>query len=198
MNLAEYGGIERIKYGRIVHYLCEAVIELTSTMPAEEITVKMLTAKADVSKQTFYNHFPDKYALFNYIFLHDIQTQAKSKTITLKDLICDLLPTVFENNIKYYQSVASVSAHNSFHHFLFTYFLDQFKYALERNYHQKDITTSMQFSAEIFAETACNCFTSYLRKKPESLSFQLKDLGSHIYDAVPETIRPAFEIAIPV
>ena len=43
--------------------LFSAFIELRATKPVEKITVKELTEKANISKQTFYLHFQDIYDL---------------------------------------------------------------------------------------------------------------------------------------
>ncbi|MBP3326248.1 MAG: TetR/AcrR family transcriptional regulator [Coprococcus sp.] len=44
-----------------------AFIELRATKPIEKITVKELSAKANISKQTFYLHFKDIYDLSEYL-----------------------------------------------------------------------------------------------------------------------------------
>ena len=47
--------------------LFSAFIELRATKPVEKITVKELTEKANISKQTFYLHFQDIYDLSEYL-----------------------------------------------------------------------------------------------------------------------------------
>ena len=47
--------------------LFSAFIELRATKPVEKITVKELTEKANISKQTFYLHFQDIYYLSEYL-----------------------------------------------------------------------------------------------------------------------------------
>lgn len=47
--------------------LFSAFIELRATKPVEKITIKELTEKADISKQTFYLHFQDIYDLSDYL-----------------------------------------------------------------------------------------------------------------------------------
>lgn len=44
-----------------------AFIELRAAKPVEKITVKELTEKANISKQTFYLHFQDIYDLSDYL-----------------------------------------------------------------------------------------------------------------------------------
>ena len=47
--------------------LFSAFIELRATKPVEKITVKELTEKANISKQTFYLHFQDIYDLSEFL-----------------------------------------------------------------------------------------------------------------------------------
>ena len=47
--------------------LFSAFIELRASKPIEKITVKELTEKANISKQTFYLHFQDIYDLSEYL-----------------------------------------------------------------------------------------------------------------------------------
>jgi AcrR family transcriptional regulator len=47
--------------------LFSAFIELRASKPLEKITVKELTEKANISKQTFYLHFQDIYDLCDYL-----------------------------------------------------------------------------------------------------------------------------------
>ena len=49
--------------------LFSAFIELRATKPVEKITVKELTEKANISKQTFYLHFQDIYDLSEFLAL---------------------------------------------------------------------------------------------------------------------------------
>ena len=47
--------------------LFSAFIDLRAVKPVEKITVKELTEKANISKQTFYLHFQDIYDLSEYL-----------------------------------------------------------------------------------------------------------------------------------
>lgn len=46
--------------------MMEALKNLLKTKPLNKITVNDIVSECDASKQTFYNHFQDKYALFTY------------------------------------------------------------------------------------------------------------------------------------
>lgn len=46
--------------------MVEALKKLSKLKPLEKITVKDIVTECQASKQTFYNHFQDKYDLFSY------------------------------------------------------------------------------------------------------------------------------------
>ena len=50
----------------------EALILLCASLPFEKNTVKHICERAGVSKQTFYNHFQDKYEVAAKIYEEDI------------------------------------------------------------------------------------------------------------------------------
>lgn len=60
--------------------LFSAFIELRAVKPVEKITVKELTEKANISKQTFYLHFQDIYDLSEY----------------LETMLCNLSSAIFQ------------------------------------------------------------------------------------------------------
>lgn len=47
-------------------FMVEALKKLLHTKPINKITINDIVGECNASKQTFYNHFQDKYDLFNY------------------------------------------------------------------------------------------------------------------------------------
>ncbi|MBR6331739.1 MAG: TetR family transcriptional regulator [Dehalococcoidales bacterium] len=190
MKKADYGGIEDLKYGRIVKYICEAAVELASTYPAEDITIQMITVEAEISKQTFYNHFPDKYALFNYIFLHDIGSDLSP--YSPEDLVTRVLPEIFSQKIKFYRSIAHTDALNCFQNFLYTFLQNYYLDVLRTYYEEKDISRKIKFGAEVFTEITTTAFINYLKESTELKTRSVFDIGDEIYSAVPLSVYSAF------
>ena len=67
-----------------------AFIELRASKPVEKITIRELTQRANISKQTFYLHFKDIYDLSDYL-----ENDAISSLI--KDLIFAAYPDYKDN-----------------------------------------------------------------------------------------------------
>ena len=53
------------------HRLAEALKNMMSELPLEEISVAALTRRCKVNRQTFYYHFNDIYDLLALVFLNE-------------------------------------------------------------------------------------------------------------------------------
>ena len=190
MKKADFGGIEDLKYGRVVKYICEAAVELASTYPAEDITIQMITVEAEISKQTFYNHFPDKYALFNYIFFHDVGGDVSE--YNPEELVTKVLPGIFDQKIKFYRSIAHTNALNCFQNFLYTFLLNYYQEVIHSYMGEGNVTRALMFGAEVFTEVTATSFITFLRDTPDIKSRTVFDVGAEIYSAIPLSIYPAF------
>ena len=89
--------------------------ELLKTHSFEDISIETLSKYTNISRNTFYYHFKDKYDVINWIFYSDI-TPIVTKTYTLKtwskglELLCEYM----QNNKEFYIKVLHVSGQNSF------------------------------------------------------------------------------------
>jgi AcrR family transcriptional regulator len=66
--------------------LCSALLSLLEDRPFEQLTVREITAKADIGYATFFRHYPDKEALLNDL--------AASQISELLDMALPILYTV--------------------------------------------------------------------------------------------------------
>ncbi|GAA3617342.1 TetR/AcrR family transcriptional regulator C-terminal domain-containing protein [Secundilactobacillus similis DSM 23365 = JCM 2765] len=55
--------------------LAQAFKTLLETMPLNKVTIDILTQRADVTRNTFYYHFEDIYALLEWTLQHDVLDQ---------------------------------------------------------------------------------------------------------------------------
>lgn len=52
--------------------IADSLIELTKTKPFDKISVKDITERCGLNRQTFYYHFEDKYILLEWIYENDL------------------------------------------------------------------------------------------------------------------------------
>lgn len=70
-------------------YLAESAIELLSKHPVQSITVERISSNCGLSTRTFYNNFKDKYDLFLWIYLRELEKnyQANLDHMSFRSLI---------------------------------------------------------------------------------------------------------------
>ena len=89
--------------------------EMLKDQSFEDISIESLTKYTNISRNTFYYHFKDKYDVINWIFYSDI-TPIVTKTYTLTNwtegliMLCDYM----QQNKEFYIKVLHVSGQNSF------------------------------------------------------------------------------------
>lgn len=85
-----------------VNLIVKAFKEMFFTIPYEDITIKMLCKKADVSRQTFYNVFETKEEVLRksieQIFEEILDKYAKGEIITAKESIEYFVQVFYENS----------------------------------------------------------------------------------------------------
>lgn len=105
--------------------------ELLIKMPFEKITIKKITDGANVIRPTFYNYFPDKYAIFEEI-LDDELFGSLYKLIDLKMIneSLSMLFIYFDTNKEFYHQAFEITGQNSFSEILQKKIEELFLYAL--------------------------------------------------------------------
>lgn len=82
--------------------LATALKDLMQSTSLEHITIDMLTKKASLTRNTFYYHFEDIYALLTWIYQQEIVTQAQAYThINTWQTVYHLILDYIEKNQKF-------------------------------------------------------------------------------------------------
>ena len=81
------------------HALAGALLELLNTTTLDNITVKDIVERAQVSRQTFYYHFGDVYQLLDWAFQRAIRELGEMPEENWRDRL--LMADTREENIKY-------------------------------------------------------------------------------------------------
>ncbi len=74
----------RIQSGSAIkQILSESLIDLVNKKSLNKITVQMIVDNCNMTRQTFYYHFKDKYDLANWIFRTNVDNITESSSPTL-------------------------------------------------------------------------------------------------------------------
>lgn len=113
MALHDYDHIKH--HDRIVRVYYDAIIELVLQYGVEPITVKMILDKTNTARQTFYNYFPDKFSLINYVFYHDVMNiYHKHYNFSFFQGNATLILWQHYNKRKFYQKLFLYKGQNNF------------------------------------------------------------------------------------
>ncbi|WP_424348963.1 dihydroxyacetone kinase transcriptional activator DhaS [Latilactobacillus sp. 5-91] len=83
--------------------------------PFKQISVTLIMRTAGIRRQTFYDYFPDKYALLTWIYDQEIgEYVADHLTYPHWTIILEQLLTYFEDNRTFYQNAITIDGQNSF------------------------------------------------------------------------------------
>lgn len=84
-------------------------------MPLTKISVTTIMTHAAIRRQTFYEYFPDKYALLAWIYDQEVGEYVDDNlSYTHWTLILEQLFQYFDDNRQFYQNALSIEGQNSF------------------------------------------------------------------------------------
>lgn len=97
--------------------LADSLKKIMRKVPFAKISVNDICDGADISRRNFYRYFPDKYALLNWIYVHDLgNTFPADDTWLIQDYVPYICERIYEDRL-FYSNAFSVSGQNSFRSF---------------------------------------------------------------------------------
>lgn len=132
--MAETGNQRDLTKGEKTKYrLARAMKECIQTTPVENITVKQITEKCELTRQTFYRNFLDKYDLINWYF-------DKLLTKSFEHMGCG--KTVYDALVKKFTYIQEEQ----------TFFAAAFRYDEQNSLRQHDFELILQFYENLIRE----------------------------------------------
>ena len=132
--MAETGNQRDLTKGEKTKYrLARAMKECMQTTPVENITVKQITEKCELTRQTFYRNFLDKYDLINWYF---------DKLLTKSFERMGRGKTVYDALVKKFTYIQEEQ----------TFFAAAFRYDEQNSLRQHDFELILQFYENLIRE----------------------------------------------
>lgn len=132
--MAETGNQRDLTKGEKTKYrLARAMKECMQTTPVENITVKQITEKCELTRQTFYRNFLDKYDLINWYF---------DKLLTKSFEHMGRRKTVYDALVKKFTYIQEEQ----------TFFAAAFRYDEQNSLRQHDFELILQFYENLIRE----------------------------------------------
>ncbi len=145
--------------------LASSLIKLMQLYPLEKITVKDIVEGCMLTRQTFYRHFEDKYALVNWYF--EILVQDSFHTMNEKNTLRQALEKKFqfiEKEQIFFQAAFQTSSYQSLIEYDYRYILEFYSRLI---YHKTKIplTPEIIFSLELYCRGSIAQTVAWVKQK---------------------------------
>ena len=98
----------------------KSLLDLCKIKPVKKITVKDIVDTSGAARQTFYNHFADKYDLINYVYKYNVNIIFKEYNETMDFYECIYkIYKFFIDNKQYFLHISRMECQNNFKDYLF-------------------------------------------------------------------------------
>ncbi|CQR24942.1 dihydroxyacetone kinase regulator [Streptococcus varani] len=125
--------------------IAKAFKELLQEMEFDKISIVEIMELAQIRRQTFYNHFLDKYQLLDWIFENDLKEQVADNLdfISGRQLLKELF-FYFEEQHDFYVKLFDIKGQNDF----FSYFTDYCRIVIQKIFDEYYIEKECHFKEE--------------------------------------------------
>lgn len=108
--------------------LADALKSLLQEMPLSKISVKSITTRSNISRNTFYYHFKDKYELIHWIFYSDMLKNVNSfnDPCKLAESFVNVCRCLYANR-KFYLACFQYVGQNSLYDYLYGFYYELWK-----------------------------------------------------------------------
>lgn len=154
--------------------ILEAAYELLEKSNLESITVQQIVERCGISRKTFYNHFSDKYAVFEWSYEQDILGYLKevSEEYTWREAMDDMIRGIKETPVACRKLPRSDMRH-TFYDALYGAFRELLcKYDLDRD---EELVFQMDFFCTAGVDKVARWISGGCKENPEKLSRQLAE-----------------------
>ena len=143
--------------------LAESLKENMRQVPFAKISINDICEGAGISRRNFYRHFPDKYALLNWIYEFELgNTFPSDDSWLIQDYVPYICDHVYSDRL-FYSNAFAVKGQNSFRAFLEDRMYPKFIH----DYGDVFLTEqSAQFYVDHISEAICDRIYMWLKSEP--------------------------------
>ena len=162
-------------------------MKLCVMKPIQQITVEDIVHDCGMSKQTFYNHFKDKFDLMNYVY--KIEIDYACSTFIKKDgnfikCIEYILERCLEHK-NYYSMVAKYETQNSFAQFFFQDTKEVYTSYVTDKYGTV-LADSLKYEIEFTSAGALQLFLSWIKS---GMNEDPRTMASEMFNCISMTLK---------
>ncbi len=166
--------------------LANSLKNLVENYPLEKITVKDIVDGCGLTRQTFYRHFEDKFALVNWYF--EILVQDSFKTMNEKNTLAQALENKFqfiEREERFFQVAFQMDSFQSLIEYDYRYIL-QFYTDIIIHKTKTHLSPELQFSLELYCRGSISQTVGWIKQKNRPTP---KEMAELLQGALPNNLR---------
>lgn len=170
----------KLMYANVLLALCEE-------KPLQKITIKDIINRANTARQTFYNHFKDKYDLINFIYLYHTSQIIEKHLLsyTWKECMQYIMDFCLCHK-NFFISASMLEDNNSFSNFFFEHAMKYYSSFIIANFGSDKLTKELIFAIEFNCHGAKEMFMKWIRN---GMVEPTNDVAESIYRCMPGELK---------
>lgn len=166
------------------------LLSLAKARPLNRITLKDILNGSQTAKQTFYNHFADKYALINYVLFDFVEEIEKTHALRSYQGVLSVLSFTKENSY-FFSAIAKNDNPCNFQEFFYRWCVNYYTVALHKEFGLKVISPKIKIAIDFYCHGAVGIYIDWIH----SGMVEAKELiAAAIVNCRPEALALYFPI----
>jgi len=177
-----------IKIVNVKDTLANSLIELSYSKPISKITVQDITGHCNAGRQTFYNHFVDKYDLINWIYKEKVEKVLAMyrEDRNWQDCMRDTY-LIFLENKQFFTKIADLT---EFIDYFYTHTRDYYIASIVNRFGKDEITASLIYSIEFNCYGQVNMCLKWIK---EGMKDSAKEMANKNIENIPPNLMKYFD-----
>lgn len=175
--------------------LSQKFLKLLKTKGIEEISVSELCKKSDISRETFYYHFQDKYDLISWIY------GCQKKSIMEQyfgtepwSATCTRVLKLIREYSTFYRRGFSDTSYQNLERAMNDYTINVFSTVISQETHQQKLSKEMEFYIRFNSHGAVSMTKEWVES---GMLVSEEELGKLLADSMPGKMKACFDKALP-
>lgn len=155
---------EEIRLGA-KYVLALSLKDLARNKSLDKISVRDIVDNCGAGRQTFYNHFKDKYDLINWIYESNAyRIRNMFIDVENRDKVISMLLLHIKENQPFYANAFNYEGQNLFLEFLYKNTYDSYMQLIKKRFGENQITDSLAYTLEFYSYGAVNMVKRWSEK----------------------------------
>jgi AcrR family transcriptional regulator len=165
----------------------ESLLSICEEKSLDKITIEDIIKHAHTARQTFYNHFKDKYDLINFIYQYkSFQIMDKySTSYTWEECIKCRMDFCLQHK-NFFISASRLDDFNNFQNFFYNHTAEYYRNFIISNYGSDTLTETLNYAIKFYCYGSQGLFMDWIKsgmKQPTA------DLAKLLFDCMPIELK---------